>query len=92
MSVSAFEAKFHALSHFSTQLLGTEKEIIRLYVKGLRNELQVLFMHMTSGGKSFNEVTDYVKKLKGSDMLGKLRCFSINPRVWVILVDLILES
>ncbi|WMV14469.1 hypothetical protein MTR67_007854 [Solanum verrucosum] len=65
MSVAAYEAKFHDLSRYDTQLVTTEKERIRLFIKGLNSELQVLFVHMTSIGKSFNEVTDFEKKVEG---------------------------
>lgn len=34
-SVSAHEAKFHTLSRYSTQLVTTDKERIRLFIKGL---------------------------------------------------------
>ncbi|KAF3642521.1 hypothetical protein FXO38_21059 [Capsicum annuum] len=34
MSVSAYEAKFHALSYYATQLLTFEEESICLYIKG----------------------------------------------------------
>ncbi|KAH0743076.1 hypothetical protein KY290_031069 [Solanum tuberosum] len=43
MSVAAYEAKFHALSRYATQLVTTEEERIRT---------------------SFNEVTDFVKKVE----------------------------
>lgn len=36
-----------------------------MFVKGLSSELEVLFVHMTSIGKNYNEVTDYVTKMKG---------------------------
>ncbi|KAH0743175.1 hypothetical protein KY290_031168 [Solanum tuberosum] len=65
MSVAAYEAKFHALSRYATQLVTTEEERIRLFVKGLNYELQVLSVYMTSAGKSFSEVTDFVKKVEG---------------------------
>ncbi|WMV13843.1 hypothetical protein MTR67_007228 [Solanum verrucosum] len=67
MSVAAYEAKFHALSRYATQLVTTEEERIHLFVKGLNYELQVLSLsiHMTSAGKSVNEVTDFVKKVEG---------------------------
>ncbi|KAH0665419.1 hypothetical protein KY285_026625 [Solanum tuberosum] len=55
MSVAAYEAKFHALSRYATQLVTTEEERIRLFIKGLNSELQVLSIHMTSVGKNFNE-------------------------------------
>ncbi|KAH0673662.1 hypothetical protein KY284_024749 [Solanum tuberosum] len=55
MYVAAYEAKFHALSRYDTQLVTTEDERIRLFVKGLNSELQILSVHMTSAGRSFNE-------------------------------------
>ena len=36
-----------------------------MFIRGLNYERQVLVVHMTSVGKSFNEVTDYVKKVEG---------------------------
>ena len=62
MFVAAYEAKFHALLRYSTKLVTTEDERIRLFFKGLNSKLQVWFVHMTSVGKSFNEVTNFVKK------------------------------
>ncbi|WMV45087.1 hypothetical protein MTR67_038472 [Solanum verrucosum] len=70
MSVASYKAKFHALSRYATQLLGTGEERIRLFVKGLKTKLQVISIHMKYVGKSFNEVTDYVKKMEGSDLFG----------------------
>lgn len=34
MFVVAYEAKFHTLSRYATQMSGTEEERIRLYMKG----------------------------------------------------------
>lgn len=70
MYAVVYEAKFHALSRYATQLLGTDEERIRLYVKAPNAELHILSVHMTSAGKSFNEVTDYVKKLEGVRQVG----------------------
>ncbi|XP_069152782.1 uncharacterized protein [Solanum lycopersicum] len=42
MYVAAYEAKFHALSRSATHLLTTKEERIRLSVKGINSELQVL--------------------------------------------------
>ncbi|WMV19260.1 hypothetical protein MTR67_012645 [Solanum verrucosum] len=44
---------------------GTKDEWICLYVKGLNTDLLVLSVHMTFARKSFDAVTDYVKKLEG---------------------------
>lgn len=65
MCVAAYENKFHALSKYVTQLVTTKEERIRLFVIGLKSELHVLYVHMTSAGKSFNQVTYYVNKLRG---------------------------
>ncbi|WMV08780.1 hypothetical protein MTR67_002165 [Solanum verrucosum] len=65
MSVAAYEAKFYTLSRYATQLVTTKEEKIRLFIRGLNSKLQVLFVHMTSAGRSFNEVTDFVKKVEG---------------------------
>jgi len=65
MIVASYEAKLHILSRYATHLVTTEEERICLFVKVLNPELQVLSVHMTSAGKSFNEVTDFVKKVEG---------------------------
>ncbi|KAH0657946.1 hypothetical protein KY289_026694 [Solanum tuberosum] len=65
MSVVAYEAKFHALSRYATQLVTIEEEMIHLFIKGLNFELQVLSVHMTSARKSSNEVIYFVKKVEG---------------------------
>jgi len=65
MSVAAYEAKFHALSRYDTQLMTTEEEKICLFVKGLNSELQVLSVHMTSAGKIINDISYPVKKVEG---------------------------
>ncbi|WMV49814.1 hypothetical protein MTR67_043199 [Solanum verrucosum] len=65
MSVAAYEAKFHALCRYATQLVTTEEERIRLFIKRLNSELQVLSVPMNYAGKIFNEVTDFLKKEKG---------------------------
>ena len=41
MSVNAYEAKFHALSRYATQLCFSPQERIRRFVKGLRSELRI---------------------------------------------------
>ncbi|WMV59720.1 hypothetical protein MTR67_053105 [Solanum verrucosum] len=65
MSVGTYEAKFHALSRYATQLVTNEEERICLFIRGQNSELQVLSVHMTSAGRSFNEVIYYVKKVEG---------------------------
>lgn len=63
--MTAYEGNFHVLSRYDTRLVSTEEERIQLFVRGLTLELQVFFVHMTSAGKSFSEVKDYVKKWRG---------------------------
>ena len=62
MIVVAYEAKFHALSRYATQLMTTETERIRLFIKGLNSELHVLSVHMTSAERNFNEVENFFMK------------------------------
>ena len=63
--VYAYEAKFHALSRYATQLVTTEEERIHLFINGLNPELQVLSIQMTFVGKIFYEVTHFLKKVEG---------------------------
>ncbi|WMV32260.1 hypothetical protein MTR67_025645, partial [Solanum verrucosum] len=42
MTMAAYEAKFHVLSRYATQLVNFEEEMIHLFIKGLNSELQVL--------------------------------------------------
>ena len=65
MYMAVYKAEFHALSRYATQLVTTEDERMWLFIRGLESELQVLYVHMTFAKKSFNEVTDYVKKVEG---------------------------
>ena len=65
MYVAAYEAKFHVLSRCATQLVTTEEERIHSFIMGLNSELLVLSVHMTFARMSFNEVTDFVKKVEG---------------------------
>ena len=64
--VAASEAKFHAQSRCATrQLVTTKEEMIYLFIKRLNSELHVLSIHMIYAERSFNEVTNYVKKVEG---------------------------
>ncbi|KAH0644574.1 hypothetical protein KY284_032458 [Solanum tuberosum] len=53
------------LKKYATQLMTIEEERISLLIRVPNSELQVLSVHMTSTRSSFNEVTDYVKKVDG---------------------------
>lgn len=47
-----------------------------MYVKGLNTKLQVLCVHMTFGGKNFNKVNNYVKKLKEVRLVRQAKVFT----------------
>ena len=65
MSVNAYEAKFHALSRYATQLCFSPQERIRRFVKGLRSELQISALQVAATAKSFQEVVDFVIEVEG---------------------------
>ena len=60
MSITAYEAKFRALSRYATQLCFSPKERIRHFVKGLRSDLQIPALQVAAAAKSFQEVVDFV--------------------------------
>ena len=60
MSVTANEAKFHALSRYSTQLCFSPQERICRFVKGLRSDLRISALQVAAAAKSFQEVVDIV--------------------------------
>ena len=53
-----------------TMLLATDEERIHLFVKGLNTDLQVSALQMTFLEKTFNEVSDFVKKVEGDKHVG----------------------
>lgn len=61
----AYKAKFHVLSRLATQLVTIEEERNHLFIRGLSFILQVLYVHMNYSGRSFNEITNNVKKVEG---------------------------
>ena len=65
MSVTAYEAKFHALSRYATQLCFSPQERIRRFVKGLRSDLQIPALQVSTAAKSFQEVVDFVIEVEG---------------------------
>ena len=65
MSVTAYEAKFRALSRYATQLCFSPQEWIRRFVKGLRTDLQIPALQVAAAGKSFQEVVDFVIDVEG---------------------------
>lgn len=60
MSVTAYEAKFRALSRYATQLCFSPQERIRHFLKGLRSELWISALQVATTAKSFQEVVDFV--------------------------------
>ena len=65
ISVTAYEAKFQALSRYATQLCFSPKERIRRFVKGLRSDLQIPALQVATATKSFQEVVDFVIEVEG---------------------------
>ena len=44
-------------------------------------ELQGFFVHVTFAGKSFNEVTDYVKKVEGGRQDGQAKALAKKAKI-----------
>ena len=65
MSATAYEAKFHALSKYATQLCFSPQEQICRFVKGLRSELWISALQVAAMAKSFQEVVDFVVEVEG---------------------------
>ena len=65
MSVTAYEAKFRALSRYATQLCFSPQERICRFVKGLRSDLQIPALQVAAAAKSFQEVVDFVIEVEG---------------------------
>ena len=65
MPISAYEAKFRALSRYATQLCFSPQERIRRFVKGLRSDLRISALQVAATVKSFQEVVDFVIEVEG---------------------------
>ena len=65
MSVTAYEAKFHALSRYATQLCFSPQERIRRFVKGLRSDFRISALQVAAVAKSFQEVVHFVIEVEG---------------------------
>ena len=65
MSVNAYEARFRALSRYTTQLCFSPQERICRFVKGLRSELRISALQIAATAKSFQEVVDFVIEVEG---------------------------
>ena len=65
MSVTAYEAMFRALSSYATQLRFSPQERISRFVKGLRSDLHIPALQVSTAAKSFQEVVDFVIEVEG---------------------------
>ena len=65
MLVTAYEAKFCALSRYATQLCFSPQERIHRFVKGLRSDLRISALQVAAAAKSFQEVVDFVIEVEG---------------------------
>ena len=88
MSVPAYEAKFCALSRYATQLCFSPQERIRLFVKGLRSDLQIQALQVAAAAKSFQEVVDFHELLHKMDIVERFGVefvtyqFQGNAKIW----------
>ncbi|XP_049390047.1 uncharacterized protein LOC125854509 [Solanum stenotomum] len=64
MTVSEYETRFHELSRHATMILPTEEEIVRCFVRGLRNRLRVDTEHLVSAGCSFLDVVNHAQSME----------------------------
>ena len=65
MSVTAYEAKFCALSRYVTQLCFSPQERICHFVKELRSDLRISALEVAAAAKSFQEVVDFMIEVEG---------------------------
>ena len=65
MSVTAYEAKFRALSRYATQFCFSPQEWIRRFVKGLRSDLRISALQVAATAKSFQELVDFLIEVEG---------------------------
>ena len=63
--VTAYEAKFRALSRYATQLCFIPQERIRRFVMELRSNLHIPALQVSTAAKSFQEVVDFVIEVEG---------------------------
>ncbi|XP_059295504.1 uncharacterized protein LOC132048836 [Lycium ferocissimum] len=64
-SVAVYESRFHSLSRYALQLLPTEGERIRRFVKGLNTGLQLSALQLVATGASFQEIVEHVRIVEG---------------------------
>ena len=64
MSVATYETKYYTLPRYAMQLITTDEETIRMFIRVLNSEFEVLYVHTTSAGNNFNAVTNNIKKVE----------------------------
>ena len=79
--MASYEAKFYPLSIYPKQLVTMKQEKIWLFRRSLDFKLQMLSVHITSVGRSFNEVTNYVVKVDGVKQDGQSKGCLRWPRI-----------
>ena len=65
MTVTEYEAHFHALSRYSYDSISTESENIQKFVKGLDVFLQLATSQMVVFVASFQSIMDHAKMIEG---------------------------
>ncbi|XP_060189858.1 uncharacterized protein LOC132618873 [Lycium barbarum] len=63
-SVAVYESRFHSLYQYAIQLLPTEGERIRRFVKGLNTRLQLSTLQLVATRVSFQEVVEHVRTIE----------------------------
>lgn len=63
MLIIVYEVNFHALLQYFLKLLTTEEEIG--FCKRVKYQSLVFSLQMKSSSKTFQEMVDFIKKLKG---------------------------
>lgn len=92
MYVPTYEAMFHALSRYATQLVATNEERLWLFIRNLNFEFHVLSFEMTSGGSNFNKVIAYVNKMEGCGEMVKQMLGQRGQRMQVTFKALTLRG
>ncbi|XP_060178085.1 uncharacterized protein LOC132608019 [Lycium barbarum] len=65
LSVAAYEAQFHLLSRYALQLVPTEEERVRIFVKGFSTALQLSALQLAAIGDLFQEVVHHLRTVEG---------------------------
>lgn len=68
-----YENTFHALSNYTLQLITSEKADIRYFVKGLNMDLLMSKLLVDISRKTFQEVVEFMKKVKRVNKKEKIK-------------------